>query len=125
MNSEIDERPNFNRTPSTLPDICLRSNEKQPLLSGSSLSDIESSDQHLLPIWNPISDDDDAYVKVITEAERAIQNGVLPVRIAAGSSGSYFVKNMAGVSLNLCQRSSIFSSTHLYVENNWRIQTQR
>lgn len=97
MNSETNERPSVSRTPSTLPDICLRTNEKQPLLSASSLSEIESSDQHVLPIWNPISDDEDDYLKVIVEAERAIHNGKLPVRIAAGSSGSYFVKNMADV----------------------------
>lgn len=102
MSSEAGEqRPGLNRTPSTLPDVCLGTNESQPLLSASSLSDIESSDQHLLPIWNPVSEDDEDYLKVVTDAERAISNGVLPVRIAAGSSGSYFVKNMAGVSVNV------------------------
>lgn len=98
MSSETDERPSLNRTPSVLPDGRLHTNEKQPLLSASSLSDIESSDQHLLPLWNPITHGDDEYLAVIAEAERAIRNGVLPVRIAAGSSGSYFVKNQAGVS---------------------------
>ena len=34
---------------------------------------------------------------VIDEAVRAIHNGIFPERIVQGSSGSYFVKNMAGV----------------------------
>ncbi|PAV91199.1 hypothetical protein WR25_09185 [Diploscapter pachys] len=36
------------------------------------------------------------YYAVVQEAVRAIHNGVFPQRIAQGSSGSYFVKNMAG-----------------------------
>lgn len=35
---------------------------------------------------------------IVDEAIRAIHNGIFPERIAQGSSGSYFVKNMQGVS---------------------------
>lgn len=38
---------------------------------------------------------------IVDEAIRAIHNGVFPERIAQGSSGSYFVKNMQGVRLFL------------------------
>lgn len=47
---------------------------------------------------NPVCADDPAFSEVIRQAELAIDNGVLPQRIYQGSSGSYFVKNPAGVS---------------------------
>ena len=37
------------------------------------------------------------FAAVVVEAVRAINHGVFPERIAQGSSGSYFVKNMRGV----------------------------
>ncbi|CAF1548929.1 unnamed protein product, partial [Rotaria sordida] len=39
---------------------------------------------------------DPEYDEIINQAERAIEGGILPVRIAAGSSGSYFVRNLEG-----------------------------
>lgn len=42
--------------------------------------------------------DDPAFSEIIKQAEIAIDNGILPERIYQGSSGSYFVKNPAGVS---------------------------
>lgn len=42
--------------------------------------------------------DDPKFQELIRQAELAIDNGVYPDRIYQGSSGSYFVKNTAGVS---------------------------
>ena len=42
--------------------------------------------------------EDPEYSSVVQAAEEAIENGVLPERISQGSSGSYFVRNMQGVS---------------------------
>ena len=42
--------------------------------------------------------DDPDYSQVVRGAENAIEAGVLPEMIYQGSSGSYFVKNMEGVS---------------------------
>lgn len=45
--------------------------------------------------------DDPEYSEVVRTAENAIEAGVLPEMIYQGSSGSYFVKNMEGVSSSL------------------------
>jgi hypothetical protein len=58
---------------------------------------MESSDNHDLPQWNTHVIEDNEYAEILKQAERAIEGGVLPVRIAAGSSGSYFVRNLEGV----------------------------
>jgi hypothetical protein len=44
--------------------------------------------------------DDPSFADLIRQAEVAIENGIYPERIYQGSSGSYFVKNPAGVSIN-------------------------
>ena len=77
------------------------SNENQPLLHSPSTDDFEASDVHGPSPWNNDAIEDPEYLEVIQQAERAIETGVLPVRIAAGSSGSYFVRNPEGVSENL------------------------
>lgn len=42
-------------------------------------------------------DEDPDYSHFIQEAEEAILQGIYPLRIKKGSSGSYFVLNIAGV----------------------------
>jgi len=71
--------------------------EDQPLLAPPSPNPMELSDNHHLPPWNTDISDDADYYEIIRQSERAIEGGVLPVRIAAGSSGSYFVRNLEGV----------------------------
>ena len=41
----------------------------------------------------PLSTDDPEFYKLVVEAERAIEEGILPERIFQGSSGSYFVRS--------------------------------
>ena len=43
--------------------------------------------------------DDPEFAQVIRTAETAIEHGIYPERIYQGSSGSYFVKNLEGVSV--------------------------
>lgn len=43
--------------------------------------------------------DDPSFSDLVWQAEVAIDNGIFPERISQGSSGSYFVKNQAGVSI--------------------------
>ena len=45
--------------------------------------------------------EDAAYTRIIREAERAIDSGILPQIIYQGSSGSYFVKDTQRVRKNL------------------------
>lgn len=45
--------------------------------------------------------DDPEYSAVISAAEEAIKEGILPERIYQGSSGSYFVHNLEHVSIIL------------------------
>jgi phosphatidylinositol 4-kinase type 2 len=61
---------------------------------------MELSDNHLPP-WNTNLIDDLDYAEVVKQAERAIEGAVLPVRIAAGSSGSYFVRNLEGKTIGV------------------------
>ena len=42
--------------------------------------------------------DDPEFAQVIRTTETAIEHGIFPERIYQGSSGSYFVKNVEGVS---------------------------
>lgn len=44
--------------------------------------------------------DDPQFNELVSQAEMAIEHGIYPERIYQGSSGSYFVKNTAGVSLS-------------------------
>lgn len=49
--------------------------------------------------------DDPQFNDLVSQAELAIEHGIYPERIYQGSSGSYFVKNTAGVSnfkKNIC-----------------------
>lgn len=43
--------------------------------------------------------DDPQFNELVSQAEMAIEHGIYPERIYQGSSGSYFVKNTAGVRL--------------------------
>jgi hypothetical protein len=99
MNSDVGEHAVNNLNSNILPDVCIVTSENQPLLTPSTPTtpNMESSDNHHLPPWNNNITDDPEYADVIKQAERAIEGGILPVRIAAGSSGSYFVRNLEGV----------------------------
>ena len=74
--------------------------ERAPLLSNSGM---ESDSEGLLPsrsltskyYKNKFPDDPD-FEAVVRQAEIAIAHGIFPSRIAQGSSGSYFVKNIDG-----------------------------
>lgn len=79
------------------PDSPCRNNEREHLLP-QSINPLEVSDVHALSTWSTDEIDDLEYRQVIRQAERAIDGGILPVRIVAGSSGSYFVRNLEGVS---------------------------
>lgn len=46
--------------------------------------------------------DEPEYSQLVRDAENAIDNGIYPERIYQGSSGSYFVKNLDGVSSLPC-----------------------
>lgn len=99
MNFDTGEHLVVNLNSNCLPDVCIVTSENQPLLPPSTPTtpNMESSDDPHLPPWNTTITDDPEYADVIKQAERAIEGGILPVRIAAGSSGSYFVKNLEGV----------------------------
>ncbi|CAF1178251.1 unnamed protein product [Adineta steineri] len=103
MNSDVDEHTVINVTNNTLPDVCIVSSENQPLLPPSSpgTPNMELADNPHLPPWNTNITDDPEYAEVIKQAERAIEGSILPVRIAAGSSGSYFVRNLEGKTIGV------------------------
>ena len=99
MNSNIGEHPVINVNTHILPDVCIITSENQPLLAPSTPTtpNMELADNPHLPPWNIYITDDAEYSDIVKQAERAIEGGILPVRIAAGSSGSYFVRNLEGV----------------------------
>jgi len=99
MNSDTGEYSVVNVNNNILPDVCIVTSENQPLLPPSTPTtpNMELADDPHLPPWNLNIIDDVEYADVIKQAERAIEGGILPVRIAAGSSGSYFVRNLEGV----------------------------
>jgi hypothetical protein len=99
MNSDTDELQPLNIKGNNLPDLCRVNSEDRPLLPSSS-PNMDLSDHHHSPPWNTDIIDDLEYAEIINQAERAIEGEILPVRIAAGSSGSYFVRNLEGVCLN-------------------------
>ena len=49
----------------------------------------------------PLSDDDPEFYKLVVEAERAIEEGILPERIYQGSSGSYFVRSRDNLTIGV------------------------
>merc|ERR1719249_42132 len=75
--------------------------ESQPLLSAhnrsSSYEDIDSA----LDSDDNIFTDDPEFTELIRQAELAVDHGVFPQRIYQGSSGSYFVKNIEGVTIGV------------------------
>jgi hypothetical protein len=99
MNSDTGEHLVINLNSNTLPDVCIINSENQPLLPPSTPTtpNMDFSDDPHLPPWNTSINDDLEYADFIKQAERAIEGGILPARIAAGSSGSYFVRNLEGV----------------------------
>ena len=107
MDSDTGEHLVVNLNSNSLPDVCIVTSENQPLLPPSTPTtpNMELSEDPHLPPWNTNITDDPEYADVIKQAERAIEGGILPIRIAAGSSGSYFVKNLEGV----CHESVPFS----------------
>jgi hypothetical protein len=99
MNSDTGEHLVFSLNSNILPDVCIITSENQPLLPPSTPTtpNMDLSEDPHLPPWNICITDDLEYADVIKQAERAIEGGILPMRIAAGSSGSYFVRNLEGV----------------------------
>lgn len=67
-----------------------RSRERQPLLDRD--RGVSPRDPHR----NEFPEDPE-FREIIRKAERAIDEGIYPERIYQGSSGSYFVKDSAGV----------------------------
>ena len=49
----------------------------------------------------PLSSDDPEFYKLVVEAERAIEEGILPERIYQGSSGSYFVRSRDNLTIGV------------------------
>lgn len=100
MNSDTGDHQGTQGSSHILPDVCIITSENQPLLPPPSPTtpNMELTDSLHSPPWNTNITDDPEYTDVIKQAERAIDGGILPVRIAAGSSGSYFVRNLEGVS---------------------------
>ncbi len=119
MNSDCDENETTHlNNHHNSPDVCTTTSENQPLLPASSSSTImELSDNHQFTPWNTSMTDDVDYVDVIKQAERAIEAGILPIRIAAGSSGSYFVRNLEGVCFSFINIYNIF----ILIANYWSI----
>ena len=105
MNSDLTRRPSLKSTNSQLPDVVSPTRENQRLLS-TSLSEMEASDQYYPLQRNDSVLDDPEYAAIAKDAERAIEGGILPIRIAAGSSGSYFVRNLEGVGDHFVQSSA-------------------
>ncbi|KAI1722596.1 phosphatidylinositol 3- and 4-kinase domain-containing protein [Ditylenchus destructor] len=72
--------------------------ERTPLLLHPNRAATETSDDDTVRICNEVygSTSGADYAATIVEAVRAINHGNFPERIAQGSSGSYFVKNLRG-----------------------------
>ncbi|CAF1248863.1 unnamed protein product [Rotaria sp. Silwood1] len=75
--------------------------ENQPILLSQSIHNMALSNNNHISLWNSTITDDMEYDDTILQAERAIEGGILPVRIAAGSSGSYFVRNLEGKNIGV------------------------
>lgn len=103
MNSDTDERVVVHSNSNILPDVCIVTSESQPLLPPSTPTtpNMELTDDPHSPPWNTNITDDLDYADVIKQSERAIEGGILPIRIAAGSSGSYFVRNLEGKTIGV------------------------
>jgi phosphatidylinositol 4-kinase type 2 len=103
MNSDTGEHLVFSLNSNILPDVCIITSENQPLLPPSTPTtpNMDLSEDPHLPPWNICITDDLEYADVIKQAERAIEGGILPMRIAAGSSGSYFVRNLEGKTIGV------------------------
>lgn len=91
-----------------------RNGEKVPLMRGLSSED-DSKWGSLLHIFILFFHrlnvfDDPEYTSVIQSAEQAIDEGVLPVRIYQGSSGSYFVRS--SVQVSECVHSVHLNNAH-------------
>ena len=56
--------------------------------------------------------DDPEFSQVIRTTETAIEHGIFPERIYQGSSGSYFVKNLEGVSSVHVENMSLLTSNN-------------
>lgn len=103
MNSDPSEHSTSHVNSHLLPDVCIVTSENQPLLPPSTPTtpNMELVDNPHLPPWNTHITDDNDYSEVVRQAERAIEGSILPVRIPAGSSGSYFVRNLEGKTIGV------------------------
>lgn len=77
--------------------------ENSPLL-GRSTS--ETGYGHL---YNDFPDDPD-FAQIVHQSEASIEHGIFPERISQGSSGSYFAKDLEGVSARLAHKEVAYSS---------------
>ncbi len=101
----------------SLPDIACISLENITMNDeGSPLIHREDSTCSDLAVHNDFPDDP-RFTEIIRKGESAIEQGAFPVRIKQGSSGSYFVRSIDDVSINvICKHSKanclmcIFSS---------------
>jgi hypothetical protein len=110
MDSDIDEYHGINSNNNNyLSDNRSTTTENRPLILRSLSNSMEASDHHDLVPWSANLIDDVEYAEIIKQAERAIEGGILPVRIASGSSGSYFVRNLEGVGCYFHQKIQKFS----------------
>ncbi|CAF1469994.1 unnamed protein product [Rotaria magnacalcarata] len=101
MSHDSGEHQTTDSNSKNLPDICNVNNENRPILPSASTSNFQSSKSRRLSSWSINIVNDPDYAEIIKEAERAIEHGVLPVRIAVGSSGSYFVRNCEGKNIGV------------------------
>ncbi len=67
--------------------------------------------------------EDPDFTVVIRQAETAIEHGIFPERISQGSSGSYFVKSVEGVSLKEKDFIANVFTSEIYRILNCIIQT--
>lgn len=70
--------------------------EKQPILASKPVNNFATRTRRASS-WSTQISDDPEFARILDEAEEAIEKGALPVRISAGSSGSYFVRNIENV----------------------------
>ncbi|CAL8133259.1 unnamed protein product [Orchesella dallaii] len=74
------------------------SNDRNTNNSGDIMVNISTSR------YKGVFEDDPLFNEVLRDAEVAIESEILPTRIYQGSSGSYFVKNVHGVKIDVTQK---------------------
>ncbi|CAF1104431.1 unnamed protein product [Rotaria sordida] len=102
MNSNSGEHQVLNINHNKLSNISNTTRENQPILHSQSINNnMDFVNNNHISTYNTNITYDPEYDEIINQAERAIEGGILPVRIAAGSSGSYFVRNLEGKNIGV------------------------